>query len=246
MQLKSMFKKKNEEVIGEDENSGLVLEGSESPKKKKSARIALAIAVCFLFGEGGYIYMKTQNQQPPVAQPKIEASSSSAPTITDTADFKLAQKNPFWFDKKGTDQMYADGEMPMEYDEDGNPIKMENRSYAKMNMNNFARPVPPNSMPPDMASNPLPSKPTVSSGSLNLPSHAIGQTSESDAGSSSSASSSDMKVAGILLGNNGKSMAILSDGTILEEGKEYNGQTVFSIAENGVSFDNGNTMPYNK
>ena len=51
-------------------------------------------------------------------------------------------------------------------------------------------------------------------------------------------------VQGVLTGEDGNNMAIMSDGTVLSEGESYRDGRIAYIGGDGIHFDNGNTIPY--
>jgi len=51
-------------------------------------------------------------------------------------------------------------------------------------------------------------------------------------------------VQGVLTSENGKNMAIMSDGKIVQEGDSYGGQQIAYITGDGIHFDNGNSISY--
>lgn len=52
------------------------------------------------------------------------------------------------------------------------------------------------------------------------------------------------KVSGVLVGQDGKNMAIMGDGKIVQEGDSYNGSEISRISNDGIHFENGNTISY--
>lgn len=51
-------------------------------------------------------------------------------------------------------------------------------------------------------------------------------------------------IQGVFTGNDGKNIAIMSDGKIVQEGDEYGGNRIAAITGNGIHFDDGNNISY--
>lgn len=51
-------------------------------------------------------------------------------------------------------------------------------------------------------------------------------------------------VSGVFTGEDGKNMAVMSDGTVVAEGESYQDGRIAFIGGDGITFDNGKTIPY--
>ena len=52
------------------------------------------------------------------------------------------------------------------------------------------------------------------------------------------------EVQGVFTGDSGSNMAIMSDGKIVKEGDTYQGERIVYIGNDGIQFDNGNSISY--
>ena len=52
------------------------------------------------------------------------------------------------------------------------------------------------------------------------------------------------EVQGVITGNDGQNMAIMSDGTVVSEGESYNDGRIAYIGGDGIQFEDGSTMNY--
>ncbi|WP_196606574.1 hypothetical protein [Pectinatus frisingensis] len=95
---------------------------------------------------------------------------------------------------------------------------------------------------------PLPAIPAMSTGNIPLPSIPSMPSLSNGIGLPSAEPAKPQKqqatVQGVLTGNDGKNVAIMTDGTVLSAGDTYNDNRVAYIGGDGVEFDNGNTLQY--
>lgn len=185
--------------------------------KKTGAKIILTLLVVGFAGELFYLNFIDQPQVPP----PISTPSSpivKKPAIQENETFNIAQTFPFWIEEVNN---APDSGYPAPQASLSDPLP-----------SSFPTNVPKPDIPPLPSSMPLPS----GMGGL-MP--AIPHNSQNNEPLSGT------KVTGLILGNNSSdSVAILSDGSVLKEGQKYNGNTVSSVSEHGVTFEDGTRMNY--
>ena len=184
--------------------------------KKTGAKILLALLIVGFGGELFYLNFIDR----PQATPSVLPPSSpivKKPAIQEGEQFNLSQTFPFWID--GVNDSVSNYPEPQS-------------SFSEPLPSSFPTNVPKPDIPPLPSSMPLPS----GMGGL-MP--AIPHNSQNNEPLSGT------KVTGLILGNNSSdSVAILSDGAVLKEGQKYNGNTVSSVSEHGVTFEDGTRMNY--
>ena len=185
--------------------------------KKTGAKIILTLLIVGFVGELFYLNFIDQPQAPP----PISTPSSpivKKPTIQENEAFNIAQTFPFWIEEvnNAPDSDYS----------------APQASFSEPLPSSFPTNVPRPAIPNLPSSMPLPSgmgglMPAIPNSSLN------------------NEPLSGARVTGLILDSNGAdSVAILSDGAVVKEGQKYNGNTVSSISEHGVTFEDGTRMNY--
>lgn len=102
----------------------------------------------------------------------------------------------------------------------------ENNTLPRARQSNIPLPVIPNYNPSNYQEKPLPSMPVGKPNVPPLPSTA------------------PVTVQGIGTGDNGRNIAILSDGRVVSEGDTYNDGRISYIGGDGITFENGNKLQY--
>ena len=191
------------------------------PKDKTGAKIVLGLLVVGLVGELVYLNLEQPPAPPPIQETPIRSERKVA--MTDFEGFDLAQTYPFWLDNLNDSSNLPNGTPPI--DEQYNSYGDSTPSFPT----NVPRPNLPD----------LPSAMPLPSGGLMPAIPHYGEVSDS------STSGGGAKITGLILGRGGAdSVAIISDGAVVKEGQKYNGNTVISISEHGIAFEDGTRMNY--
>lgn len=193
----------------------------EPPKKKNNktgAKIVLGVLIAGFIGELIYLNLDQPPAPVPAPSPAPVVKKSQAEPKDSTETFNLAQVYPFW--TEGMDKAVAE--------------QVKTDTSAPAPSPKISGKVPRPNIPDLPSSMPLPS----GSGGLMpaIPHEPSGR---------GSAHSGDLRITGLILGYGASdSVAILSDGSVVQEGQKYNGNTVSSISENGITFEDGSRMNY--
>lgn len=120
------------------------------------------------------------------------------------------------------------------------PFVSEDMQLAQNTANNAAPPVIPTAqVRPNVGNIPLPAIP--SNPAMNL------QTSMPmpvPVAPNAVTSQKKVEVTGVFTGQDGQNMAIMSDGKIIKEGDSYNSNQISQISNNGIHFENGDSISY--
>lgn len=164
----------------------------------------------------------SNNQKAPVpkaqpAQPKT-AAPAPAGVSSDAAAAKLdiAQSYPFIADKNAAVQTAA---------------AAGPGSVPQGNANGSLPAIPGYQPRPNVGSVPIPSAPPIP-GSIDGNSYRAPSAPQSTT------------VQGVFTGNDGKNIAIMSDGKIVQEGDSYGDNRITAIMGDGIRFENGNNISY--
>lgn len=203
--------------------------GSNDKPNKMGAKILLGVLVVGLVGE--LVYLNSEQPENTLPQQQTPVKAERKVAMNDVGDFNLAGTYPFWLDNMNginpSMNPSMDGIENDSPDFSGSPLPS---GYPS----NIPRPNIPRPNIPDLPS----SMPLPSGGLMPAIPH-------NDGDSSGGSSSGAPKVTGLILGNGGSdSVAIISDGAVVKTGQKYNGNTVTSISEHGITFEDGTRMNY--
>ena len=128
-----------------------------------------------------------------------------------------------------------------------NPF-VESSKLAMMDMGNFSTEMPSSYMPmrslPSISSSPsYTPRPSVPSALPSIP-HANPPTPSVPRPASPQSQGTEPTVSGVLTGEDGNNMAIMSDGKVVSAGDNYNGNRIAYIGGDGIKFDNGHSIGY--
>lgn len=199
-------------------------EGVSQPKKSKTgAKIILGILILGFAVE--LVYLNSEQQATVQTSQTQDEHKKPTRKTTKLDDLKIAQTYPFWINDLGATP------------EDQNDLSDKDPSIdsIKMNLKNAPRsdiPDLPNTMPlPSPSNRIIPAIPPLNP-----------NKNQADL---SNKNSKEVSVTGIILDHSGDdSVAIISDGAVVKVGQKYNGNTVTSINETGVSLEDGSRMNY--
>lgn len=169
-----------------------------------------------LFNKGNPPVSSSKSQPAPVKTATLSAVSADTAGEMTKAKFDIAQSNPFVADKSvGVPPVAPAGTMA---------------AAPQANINGSLPVIPGYQPRPNVGSVPIPSMPPIpGSGYVGEP---------------QVATAPQNAVKGVFTGNDGKNMAIMSDGKIIQEGDNYGGNRITAISGNGIQFDNGNNISY--
>ena len=97
---------------------------------------------------------------------------------------------------------------------------------------------------PQAVSAPVVQRPTPAPASVPLPAIPSAPVAASAMPAPAQAPSAPVTVQGILTGDDGENMAILSNGQVVSEGDSVAGDKIAFIGGNGITFDNGHSLDY--
>lgn len=235
--LFNIFRKKRTDDIEQRHGEGIPLAAEntgDSSKSHLTTNIALFCVLVVITGTGAYI-IRSNNKDKPVST--FQSAKKTTVKNTDTAptpgEVKVAYGNVMI-------NPFVDlGEMK-------NKVKQEEAKARKATI-----PPPIRSAESDEASSFLPAIPSFTPPSQpanaahkvqkvgSIPAPLGGRPSEE-----TPAQSGPVEVQGILMGNDGSSMAILSDGSVVETGDTYKDGRIAYIGGDGIKFDDGSSMQF--
>lgn len=201
------------------------------PRKEKERYIAFAVllpatALMFLYG----IFTNASTPDTPTQKKTAVVAQQTAEDIPNTQPIPPE-----------ADTIQKGGSLAQ------NPF-VESSKLAMMDMGNFSTEVPSTYMPmhslPSISSSPsyVP-RPSVSAALPAIP-HANPPTPSVPRPASSQSQGTQPTVSGVLTGEDGNNMAIMSDGKVVSAGDNYNGNRIAYIGGDGIKFDNGHSIGY--
>lgn len=210
-------------ISAKNKNNSETEDVSQPKKKKTGAKIVLGILILGFAVE--LVYLNSEQQV--VVQTSQTQDEHKKPTRNPTKSdgLKIAQTYPFWINDLGATPE----------DQDNLRDKDPSIESIKTNLKNAPRsdiPDLPNTMPlPSPSNRIIPAIPPLNP-----------NKNQADL---SNKNSKEVSVTGIILDHSGDdSVAIISDGAVVKVGQKYNGNTVTSINETGVSLEDGSRMNY--
>lgn len=202
------------------------------PRKEKERYIALAVlfpATALMFIYGIFTNASTPDtptpKNPAAVTQQIAEDNQSTQTIPSEADANqkgnLLAQNPF----------------------------IESSKLAMMDMDNLPTVMPSSYMPiRDIPSIPSASsyvpRPSLPSSLPSIPRVSTPTPSVPKPAAPAERQGSQPTVSGVLTGEDGNNMAIMSDGKVVSEGDSYNGNRIAYIGGDGIKFDNGHSIGY--
>lgn len=205
-----------------------------APKKnavKPQQFLVLAILLGLASGIG-YVVLHSPTAPPPTHAQKEEAKDDSA--SLSTIDVQALAVNPFVEVASGN--VVPTGETNAVKPVSGNAT-LPAIAAPRPSVPSYSAPAA-SSLPAIPAINPRPSS-LPAPGELNVK---VPPAPDSSSGNSSSGNS--VSVQGVMTGENGTNIAILSDGTVVGEGETYNDGRIAYIGGDGIRFDNGDKLEY--
>lgn len=208
--------------------------GAKPPAGKVMLQIILLVVLFFALGFMAYRVLFPHHGQSP--QPQALTQVADEDNDFDST-FRLGENDPLFqnpfveigqLDSAGTDA-------------NGNKVLAMNQSKNKGGSHATASPegsYQTGALPAIPGSYPRPSLPAIpQAGSIPAPS-------TPPAAAPKPSQQGGASVQGVLTGEDGNNMAIMSDGTVLSEGESYRDGRIAYIGGDGIHFDNGNTIPY--
>jgi hypothetical protein len=190
----------------------------EFEDKKKAVGFAILIVICcVLIVDGIFNTPKTSQEVQPQqqVQPKENTAAVKPPVVVASVSDAILKQNPF-VDMAGLAKSRT---------------KQLESGKTVMPTGNINLPVIPGNTPrPDVPTSiPLPTIPgNGGGGNMPVP----------------PSTAKEATVQGVLTGNNGSNMAIMSDGKVVSEGDTYKDDRIAYIGGEGITFENGHTIGY--
>lgn len=193
----------------------------------------LVLAVLLGLASGiGYVVLHSPTAPPPTHTQKEEAKDDSA--SLSTIDIQALGVNPFVEVASGN--VVPTGEANVVKPAAGN-MTLPAIAAPRPSVPSYSAPAS-SSLPAIPAINPRPSS-LPAPGELNVK---VPPAPDSSSGNSSSQNS--VSVQGVMTGDDGTNIAILSDGTVVGEGETYHDGRIAYIGGDGIQFDNGDKLEY--
>lgn len=194
----------------------------------------LVLAVLLGLASGiGYVMFHSPTAPAPTSTHKEEAKDDS--TSLSAIDVQALAVNPFVEVASGN--VVPTGENAVK-PVAGNPT-LPAIAAPRPSVPSYSVPAS-SSLPAIPAINPRPSSLPVP-GELNVK---VPPAPDSSGGDSSTSSGNSVSVQGVMTGEDGTNIAILSDGTVVGEGETYHDGRIAYIGGDGIRFDNGDKLEY--